>query len=147
MYASLNLNFLVLCVMFKYTVTPFGHVPILEVDGQVLAQSNTIARYLAKKHGLAGKDDWEQALTDMYAENIHDLLNGIIKYLFSLELVAFRLYVTIAVAVPFTEKNPVKQKEMYQKFMREVIAPHVAAVEKQLKKNNTGFLVGNEVNL
>ncbi|XP_057369493.1 probable glutathione S-transferase 7 [Daphnia carinata] len=106
-------------------ITPFGHVPILEVDGQVLAQSNTIARYLAKRHGLAGKDDWEQALADMYAENIHDLLN--------------------AVAVPFTEKNPVKQKEMYQKFMRDVIVPHVAAVEKQLKKNNTGFLVGNEL--
>ena len=56
--------------------TPFGHVPILEVDGRVLAQSNTIARYLAKKHGLAGKDEWEQAQADMYADNIHDLLNG-----------------------------------------------------------------------
>ena len=30
--------------------------------------------------------------------------------------------------------------------MREIITPHVLAVEKQLKKNNTGFLVGNEVN-
>ncbi len=59
------------------TATPFGHVPILEVDGRVLAQSNTIARYLAKKHGLAGQDEWEEALADMYADNIHDLLNGI----------------------------------------------------------------------
>lgn len=58
------------------TATPFGHVPILEVDGRVLAQSNTIARYLAKKHGLAGQDEWEEALADMYADNIHDLLNG-----------------------------------------------------------------------
>jgi glutathione S-transferase len=46
------------------------------VDGRVLAQSNTIARYLAKKHGLAGQDEWEEALADMYADNIHDLLNG-----------------------------------------------------------------------
>ncbi|EFX82912.1 probable glutathione S-transferase 7 [Daphnia pulex] len=105
--------------------TPFGHVPILEVDGRVLAQSNTIARYLAKKHGLAGQDEWEEALADMYADNIHDLLN--------------------AVAVPFVEKDPVKKKELYQNFMRITIAPHVAAVEKQLKKNNTGYLVGNQL--
>lgn len=58
------------------TGTPFGQVPVLEVDGQVLAQSNTIARYLARKYGLAGKNDWEQALADMYADNINDLLNG-----------------------------------------------------------------------
>ena len=50
-----------------------------------------------------------------------------------------------AVAVPFVEKDPVKKKEMYQHFMKVTIAPHVAAVEKQLKKNNTGYLVGNEV--
>jgi glutathione S-transferase len=50
-----------------------------------------------------------------------------------------------AVAVPFVEKDPIKKKEMYQNFMRVTIAPHVAAVEKQLKKNNTGYLVGNEV--
>ncbi len=56
--------------------TPFGQVPILEVNGQKLAQSNAIARYLARQHGLAGKDDWEQAQTDMYIENINDLLNG-----------------------------------------------------------------------
>jgi glutathione S-transferase len=43
------------------------------------------------------------------------------------------------------EKDPVKKKEMYQHFMKVTIAPHVAAVEKQLKKNNTGYLVGNEV--
>jgi glutathione S-transferase len=49
------------------------------------------------------------------------------------------------VAVPFVEKDPVKKKELYQNFMRITIAPHVAAVEKQLKKNNTGYLVGNQV--
>ncbi|XP_046646240.1 probable glutathione S-transferase 7 isoform X1 [Daphnia pulicaria] len=105
--------------------TPFGQVPILEVNGQMLAQSNAIARYLARQHGLAGKDEWEQAQTDMYIENINDLLN--------------------AAAVPFVEKDPAKQKEMYGKFMTETIAFHVVAVEKQLKKNNTGNLVGDRL--
>lgn len=43
------------------------------------------------------------------------------------------------------EKDPVKQKEMYEKFMAETIANHVVLIEKQLKKNNTGYLVGNDV--
>lgn len=55
---------------------PFGQVPVLEVDGKMLAQSHTIARYLARQHGLAGKDDWEQGLADMYADNIGDLMSG-----------------------------------------------------------------------
>jgi glutathione S-transferase len=63
-------------ILFLSIATPFGQVPILEVDGRVLAQSNTIARYLARKHGLAGKGEWEQAQADMYADNINDLLNG-----------------------------------------------------------------------
>ena len=31
--------------------TPFGKLPLLEEDGKILAQSNTIARYLARKFG------------------------------------------------------------------------------------------------
>ena len=51
--------------MCKYIVsieTPFGHVPVLVIDGtKMLAQSVAIGRYIARHHGLAGKDDWEQA--------------------------------------------------------------------------------------
>lgn len=61
---------------YPYSAMPFGQVPVLEVDGKMLAQSNTIARYLAKQHGLAGKDEWEQALADMYGDNINDLMTG-----------------------------------------------------------------------
>ena len=55
---------------------PFGQVPILEVDGKVLSQSITIARYLARKHGLAGKNDWEEAQADVYVDCINDLWTG-----------------------------------------------------------------------
>lgn len=52
-------------------------MPVLEVDGKQLAQSMTIARYLAKHHGLAGKDDWETALADMYGDCCQDIMNGL----------------------------------------------------------------------
>ena len=55
---------------------PFGQCPILEVDGQVLAQSHTIARYLARQHGLAGKNAWEEAQADMYIDCVYDLMGG-----------------------------------------------------------------------
>ncbi|XP_046646245.1 glutathione S-transferase 1-like isoform X1 [Daphnia pulicaria] len=104
---------------------PFAQVPVLEVDGQMLAQSNTISRYLARQHGLAGKDEWEQAQADMYADNINDLMTGM--------------------RPAFLEKDADKQKELYQKFMTDNVAPHVAIVEKQLETNGSGHLVGKEL--
>lgn len=55
---------------------PFNQLPILEENGKVLAQSHTICRYLARKHGLAGKNDWEAAQADMFADCIYDQMDG-----------------------------------------------------------------------
>ena len=44
--------------------TPFHILPILEVDGQVIGQSNAIGRFLAKRFNLYGNDDIEQAKVD-----------------------------------------------------------------------------------
>ena len=57
---------------------PFHQAPVLEVDGQMLAQSTAIARYLARQFGIAGKDEWEQALVDQYVECIADFIVGMI---------------------------------------------------------------------
>ncbi|KAK9302918.1 hypothetical protein QLX08_005191 [Tetragonisca angustula] len=53
--------------------TPYGQVPVLEVDGKKVAQSSAISRYLAKQCGLAGKDDWEALLIDATVDTIHDV--------------------------------------------------------------------------
>ena len=48
---------------------PFAQAPYLEVidgsDISTYSQSRSIARYLAKKFGLAGKNDEETAIIDM----------------------------------------------------------------------------------
>ena len=60
---------------------PFGQVPVLEVDGsKLLAQSHSIARYLARQHGLAGRDDWEMALADSYVACVQDFHTGAHDY-------------------------------------------------------------------
>ncbi|XP_049702481.2 glutathione S-transferase 2 [Helicoverpa armigera] len=41
--------------------TPFGQMPVLEMDGKLYAQSYAIARYFGTKFGLAG-DNLEEAL-------------------------------------------------------------------------------------
>ena len=52
------------------------------MDGQQLAQSHAISRYLARQNGMAGKDDWEQALADMYVEHVKDMMIGMNIQLF-----------------------------------------------------------------
>lgn len=55
---------------------PFGQIPVLEIDGKVVNQSIAISRYLAKKAGLAGDDEWESLLIDVAVDNIHEMRQG-----------------------------------------------------------------------
>ena len=54
---------------------PFAELPALEVDGQTIVQSLAIARYIAKKHGLAGQGDMEAAKADMIVDGCSDFIN------------------------------------------------------------------------
>ena len=52
---------------------PFQAMPVLEVDGKVITQSNTINRYLGKLAGLYPKDDWQAALADEVMDAVEDI--------------------------------------------------------------------------
>jgi len=52
---------------------PWGEVPVLEIDGKVLAQSGAILRFLGKKHDLAGDNEYESAKCDEMWESLSDL--------------------------------------------------------------------------
>ena len=51
---------------------PWGQIPILEVDGKVYGQSNAIARYLAKKYNLVGKNEFESLKCDEIVDAFKD---------------------------------------------------------------------------
>ncbi len=53
--------------------TPYQALPILEVDGKVIAQSNTINRYVGKLAGLYPTDDWSAAIVDELMDAVEDL--------------------------------------------------------------------------
>ena len=57
--------------------TPYQALPVLEVDGKPIAQSNTINRYVGKLAGLYPKDDWQAALVDEVMDAIEDISNKI----------------------------------------------------------------------
>jgi glutathione S-transferase len=57
--------------------TPFQSIPVLEVDGRVITQSNTIDRYLGKLAGLYPKDDWQAALVDEVMDAVEDITTKI----------------------------------------------------------------------
>jgi len=53
--------------------TPFLAMPVLEVDGKAITQSNTLNRYLGKLAGLYPKDDWQAALCDEVMDAVEDI--------------------------------------------------------------------------
>merc|ERR1711963_290456 len=55
--------------------TPWGQVPLLEWDGEVVAQSMACARFLAREFNLAGRNSMEMAQVDEIVDVIQDLLN------------------------------------------------------------------------
>lgn len=52
---------------------PFRAMPVLEVDGKVLTQSNTINRYVGRLAGLYPKDDWQATVCDEVMDATEDI--------------------------------------------------------------------------
>jgi glutathione S-transferase len=53
--------------------TPFGALPVLELDGQSVAQSNGINRYVGKLAGLYPGDAWQAALCDEAMDAVEEI--------------------------------------------------------------------------
>ena len=53
--------------------TPFGALPVLELDGQAVAQSNGINRYVGKLAGLYPSDAWQAALCDEAMDAVEEI--------------------------------------------------------------------------
>ncbi|KAL6736813.1 hypothetical protein Aduo_007120 [Ancylostoma duodenale] len=108
---------------------PFGQMPVLEVYGQELAQSNAINRYLGRKFGFAGKTLFEEALVDSLGDRYHEYREEIRPYFFT--AYGIRSYGDV------------------DTLKKEVLLPardkYLTHITKFLKKNPSGFLVSDSL--
>ncbi|KAI1720911.1 putative glutathione S-transferase 9 [Ditylenchus destructor] len=103
--------------------TPFGKLPVLEVDGKPLAETFAICRYLSKKYGLAGKDDWEQAKVDEIADFHKDVALEIGPF--------FRVFFGFA---------PGDKDKMHKEVFLPAVEKYFPTYVRALKESGSGFL-------
>jgi len=65
--------------------TPLGTMPILDVDGKLICESNSVLRFVGQLAGIYPSDPWISAKTDEIADACEDLANnpGLFPVLFS----------------------------------------------------------------
>lgn len=58
--------------------TPFGQVPVVEIDGQVVTQTDALIRYFAKQVGLFPQEEIKSLLSDEVMNVIEDATNKLV---------------------------------------------------------------------
>ncbi|XP_046680426.1 glutathione S-transferase-like [Homalodisca vitripennis] len=105
--------------------TPWGKVPVLEVEGQKpVVQSIAIARYLAKEAGLTGNDPWEDLRIDEIVYVINDLRAELAKYQY--------------------EENKTKKQELEGPLFDTTVPFYMSRIEAHAKSND-GFLANGKL--
>nr|AST11629.1 glutathione S-transferase s1 [Bemisia tabaci] len=104
--------------------TPFGKLPILEIDGKIVNQTAAICRYYAKKAGIAGKDDWEALLIDATVGTFDDMRMAISGY--------------------HTDPNEESKAKKYDILIKETIPFYMGRLDKQVEENE-GFFVNGKL--
>ena len=110
--------------LFLFTETPLGQMPVLNYNGVEIAQSMTIARFLANELNLAGNSNVEKAKADMVVDIVVDLFGEVVKIM----------------TAPEDKKAEIKEK-----FEKEKCPAHMKNLEKLLSNNGGKFFVGNNV--
>ena len=59
--------------------TPFNSVPVLEIDGAQITQSNALSRYIGKMAGLYPADDLQALYCDEVLGALEDLSHHIVR--------------------------------------------------------------------
>lgn len=109
----------------KKSATPFHQVPVLEVDGKTIGQSMAIARFLARRFNLAGRNDHEEALVDGLADYIADMCHPLRQI--------------------YWDDNEERKKRARDKYFGETVHEYLKTFEEHLRRNGEGkgFFVGD----
>jgi len=101
----------------------YGQLPKLEYKGESIYQSVSIARFLAREFGIAGKTNLEKAQGDEIVDAVTDVQNAIYG--------------------AFFEKDESSKEEKMKKVVGETIPTSFANLEKNLERRGGEFFVGD----
>lgn len=104
----------------------FGQVPLLEIDGHNLVQSEACVRYLARKHGMLGASPEESAVVDMVHAATLDIRSG-------------------ALGVPF---QPLEQRvPNLALHVEKVSQKFLLPIDGLIAESPSGFVAGGHISL
>ena len=107
--------------------TPYGELPVLEVDGKQFAGSGPIARFVAERFNLAGSNDFENADIASIIVVLDALTQKLTEALF--------------------EKDETRKADLKKALEEEHIPKNLGALEKRAAGNNSanGWIWGAKV--
>lgn len=105
---------------------PFGQVPVLEVDGTVIAQSFAILSYLADEFGMHGKTNLERAKCTMLYHGLIDIFQKL--------------------ATCLRETDEAKKANILREFLGTQLPDSLRVYEEKFVPKE-GFLLGEDVSL
>jgi len=102
----------------------YGSVPLLEIDGKNLVQSNAVVRYVARRGNIYGDSDEERYEIDNICEALSDFYDP-------------------AMGLIFGDQGE-ELKEKLEKFLSGPVVKFIAnKFEPQIANNSSGWLVGS----
>jgi len=107
---------------------PFGQMPfIVTPEGNLLAQSAAIMKYICKKGGLSPTDSFDEAIADMVTDGVKDVFQDVIKF--------------------FLEKDEIKKEKLKKEFFENTFPAKLQKFQAILKDRNEGkdFFTGDKL--
>lgn len=105
---------------------PFGQLPLLQIDGLEIVQSQAMVRYIARRGGLYPTDPAEEVKADMLAEMVRDVVG-------------------MTLGAPFMRAKGEESKQKVLETMRTNWKKFGSRFEVVLVANGGEYLVGNSL--
>ena len=90
--------------------TPFGKLPLLKIEGVTIAQSKTIARFLARRLNLLGSNDLETACVEQLVDQTTDIKSDSFSMIYN-EWVSFLIIYPLLYTNRSINKTLISAKE------------------------------------
>nr|XP_006822382.1 PREDICTED: glutathione S-transferase A4-like [Saccoglossus kowalevskii] len=103
----------------------FMQVPLLEIDGMKLVQTNAIIRYIARKYDMYGKTLEEKTRIDMLNEGARDFL---------------RPFIGVGWVTASTEDD-------LKKIREKILPRYLPIFENEVSRSTSGYLVGDNISM